>query len=788
MEYPVFFDKTGRRWKAEKAILLFAVTIIVAVTMLLLPTILSPLPLPPTAFTSTSEPTDIKPLQTPPQASSLFSSLAASPATPLATMSATTIVDAMRSANTPVVGSGPLMRIIEVVKKDTNTAAYDPFTKQMLHPISVTDAAYIGNDKYVLERYGEKKGRRLALTYDDGPNATYTPQLLDLLSREGVRASFFMVGSAVVQHKQIAQRVVREGHAVGNHTFSHRNFEYLDSFTAAQEVNQAGRIIAATTGRVTPFFRIPYGGDTDESFRENLTTLAYAQQMGYTITSYHFDSSDWQFSSGKKPIMPKFDGNDLVVLLHDSGGDRSATLAYTEQLIHTARQHGYSFANIDDLYAPPATAATTPVSPENSVALASTEAALVWPKYLIWVLFGFTIVMMLLTTVLNIVLATINRARSKKRRFDRKYKPSVAVIVPAYNEGKVIVSSVRSLLHSRYRKMRVVIIDDGSTDDTWKFAQRLARRYKRVTAIHQPNGGKSSALNNAISRTPAEIVICVDADTIFPDYTVSNLVRHFQDESVAAVAGVIKVGNVKSMLTRWQALEYATSISIDRNAQSLLGSIMIVPGACGAWRRSVVREVGGFSHTTLAEDCDLTLKIQRTGRYRVVQDNEAVSYTEAPEDIASFAKQRFRWMFGNIQALWKQREMIDNPAYGWLGCFTMPISVITVTTPILFWPLLIILTYQNILMGNILIILYYFIASLVLQVIVSAIGLALAKERPGLLWAAPYARLVYSPIRTYLLYKTLITIAKGNYVGWNKLIRTGSVTLSSLPSGRARAA
>ena len=782
MEYPVFFDKTGRRWRITKITLLSLCLAIIATGAIILPLVFTPLALPLPGVMTIQQPAVSK---TQPTVLSLFSSSAQTVNAMMASGSAAhtspgEVVGTMRSNGSAVIGAGPLMRIVEIVRNGGSVITRDPFTGVTLGSLTAADAAYVGDDHYALERYGHTAGRRLVLTYDDGPDALYTPELLDVLSHEGVRASFFMVGSSVVQNQAIAQRVVREGHAIGNHTFTHQNFEYLDSFMATQEVNQTGRVIAATTGKITPFFRIPYGGDTDESFRENLTTLAYAQQLGYIITSYQYDTNDWQFSQGATQKMPIFDGSDLVVLLHDGGGDRSRTVGYTKQLIQAAREHGYGFASIEDLYpAPPSSAIVAAESIGNTATLKTTEAVEVWPKHLVWFLFGFTIFMMLATTLLNIILATINRIKSSKRRFDPNYSPSAAVIVPAYNEGRVLSSSIRSLLNSRYRRLRIIIVDDGSTDDTWTVAQQLARRYRRVSAIHQENGGKSSALNNAIAHTNAEIVICVDADTVFPEFTVGNLVRHFQDESVAAVAGVIKVGNVNSMLTRWQALEYATSISLDRNAQSLLGSIMIVPGACGAWRRQVVREVGGFSHETLAEDCDLTLKIQRTGRYKILQDNEAISYTEAPEDMSSFAKQRFRWLFGNVQALWKQRKIIDDPRYGWLGCLTMPIAVVTVVTPILFWPLLVFLTYQNILSGNILLILYYFLASLFLQIVISAVGLILAHERPSLLLAAPYARLVYSPIRTYLLYKMLVTIAKGTYVGWNKLIRTGSVTLQS---------
>jgi biofilm PGA synthesis N-glycosyltransferase PgaC len=307
-------------------------------------------------------------------------------------------------------------------------------------------------------------------------------------------------------------------------------------------------------------------------------------------------------------------------------------------------------------------------------------------------------------------------------------------------------------------------------------ASQLANRYKRVRAIYQPNGGKASALNNAIAQAKGEIVICVDADTVFPPQTIANLVRHFHDDKVAAVAGVVKVGNMQNMLTRWQMLEYTVSIAIDRNAHSFVNSIMIIPGACGAWRKSVVIEAGGFSHSTLAEDCDLTIKIQQLNRYRIVQENNAISYTEVPDFIAALTKQRFRWMVGNIQAVWKHRSMLFNRRYRWLGMFIMPNSLISVIIPLVFWPLLAYISIQNILSGNYIVIVIYFLITMAVQFIAAGIGLYLARERIGLLWAVPFARFIYGPIRLYILYKTVITALRGSYVGWNKLLRAGTAT------------
>jgi cellulose synthase/poly-beta-1,6-N-acetylglucosamine synthase-like glycosyltransferase/peptidoglycan/xylan/chitin deacetylase (PgdA/CDA1 family) len=680
-------------------------------------------------------------------------------------------------SNTAVIGDGPLVRLIEIVRNDSGTFVADPFTGSVLERASDDELDYINGDQYALQRYGHTEGKRIALTFDDGPDPIYTPQLLDLLSRESAQASFFVVGTNIAKYPEVASRLVREGHTIANHTLSHVDFDYVGNFEGVQQINQTQRMIVAAARLNTPFYRPPYGGNTDQSLRNSLRSILNAQKLGYVVTSYHFDSNDWQFNSGYKPVYPEFDGKDKVILVHDSGGDRTRTLAYVKELITQAKAQGYTFASLTDLYpqVPHASLQTQPGF-ADVVSLGVAQAVLVWPLYTIQILFGFSVMMIIVTTILNVVLALLNSRKVKRKKWKTSYRPYVTVVVPAYNESIVIVNSVRSLLQSNYRKIEVLIVDDGSSDDTWTVASRLDRRYNRVRSIHQENGGKASALNNAIAQAKGEIVICVDADTVFPPQTIGKLVRHFQDESVAAVAGVVKVGNVSSMLTRWQMLEYTVSIAIDRNAHSLINSIMIIPGACGAWRKTVVSEVGGFSHSTLAEDCDLTVKIQQLNRYRIVQENDAISYTEAPNLIGALTKQRFRWMFGNLQALWKHRNMVFNRHYRWLGMFIMPNSLISIIIPLFFWPLLAFISIQNVLNGNYEIILIYFLITLTIQFIVAAIGLRLAGERYALLWAVPFARFIYGPIRLYILYKTVITALRGSYVGWNKLLRAGTAT------------
>lgn len=755
-ETPIFFDKSGRRWRITENVIVLLVTIVGVTSYWIIPKILAPR-LPPSLI-----------------ASQAVATASTSKETAESAPTVEYLTDSVASKNTAVVGSGPLVRLIRVEKVSQDTYANDPFSNQRLQKLSAEDQRFINGDEYAIQKYGSGKGKHLVLTFDDGPDAIYTPQLLDLLSRESVRATFFVTGGSVSKYPEIMNRIIAEGHSIGNHTFTHLNFDLASKFRADQEINQTQRLIVATTNHDTAFFRPPYGGNSDQSFRDSLKSILTAQKLGYTVASFDFDSDDWQFNSGRKPTYPVLDGSDTVVLLHDGGGDRSHTITYVQDLINQAKDKGYAFSSLENLY--PFTNADAPQQATNAdkAALLLARATLVWPQDFTTGLFIFSLASLIAISLLNILLAILNHKRTTYTPRSKKYSPHVAIIIPSYNEEKVIEKSVRSLIRSRYRKIEIIIVDDGSTDDTMRVAQSLAKRYKRVTALHQANAGKAAALNNGISKSKSEIVICVDADTLFTRETIMHFISHFEDESVGAVAGVVKVGNAHSMLTRWQALEYISGISIERNAQALLGAITIVPGACGAWRRSALIEVGGFSNSTLAEDCDLALKIQKTGNYKIVQDNDAISYTEAPQTLSALTKQRFRWTFGTVQSLWKHRHMVFNEKYGWLGMYVLPSAVLTIAVPIVFWPLLITITIENIVSGNLKVIWVFYLLSIVIQTVISIIGIILAKERYSLLVSVPFARFIYGPIRMYILYKTIDTILKGVDVGWNKLNRTGT--------------
>ena len=259
-------------------------------------------------------------------------------------------------------------------------------------------------------------------------------------------------------------------------------------------------------------------------------------------------------------------------------------------------------------------------------------------------------------------------------------------------------------------------------------------------------------------------------------YTVSNLVRPFViDPQLGATAGAISVGNARNLLTRWQRLEYTCQVGVDRAAGEVLNSIMVVPGAAGAWRKSAVLAVGGYSTDTLAEDADLCLTLQHAG-YRVAQVDEALCYTEAPENFKDLMKQRKRWLLGQFQCLWKHRGMMLNPKHGWLGMFYLPITLFGIAVPILtqpfLWLTMTLATYNH----GFSPLLPPFMIFAAVQAIIAVVAIALMKRGPATLIGMGFDLVAYPPIRAYLLYRTTYSVLSGRLMGWNKLARTGNVT------------
>ena len=656
---------------------------------------------------------------------------------------------------------------------------------------------------YVINRYGAKN-KTIALTFDDGPDPTYTPAILDILKREQVHATFFVVGMNAEHSPEILERIADEGNEIGNHTFTHPNLTDLSSRGMELELSTNQRLIESLTGRQTLLFRPPFAEDIEPETPDQTQTLNTASRLGYITIGIKIDPNDWRNPGTDTIVQRVIDQADAgagnVVLLHDSGGDRSQTVAALPKLIEGLKQRGYAIVLVSDLMDKSRDAVMPPVPASDQVQAAFGGVSyrlIAWFLLCIGSLGFFGIVLGIFRSLMISLLALIQKRR------DAKFTPSsesvnlsVAVIVPAYNEERVVERTVASLLAGEHpTRFEIVVVDDGSTDATVARLQESYGQHPQVHIFAKENGGKPAALNFGIAQTDAEIIICLDADTIFARDCIMRLVERFVDPSIGAVAGNAKVGNRINMITRLQALEYITSQNLDRRAFSLLNCMTVVPGAVGAWRRALVVRAGGFSHRTLAEDADLTILIRTLG-YRAAYADTAIALTEAPDTINGFIKQRYRWMYGTLQATWVHREILFRPRYGALGFIALPsVFLFQILFPLIspIMDALVVVTmiwsgidwYMHPLSfssANLRVTLLAFLLFTVLDAASAVLAFCIEQPREDwrLLTSIIWQRLVYRQLMYYIAIRSLIASLRGNAVGWNKLERKGTVSDQSV--------
>jgi len=702
--------------------------------------------------------------------------------------------------------SGEILQVVASPHAGRRVISYDTTTGQIT---GERIDAYPSS--YIVRKTGQA-AHQVAITFDDGPDGTWTPQILDTLRSRGVSATFFVIGRNVEAHIPLMRRIVKEGHLVGNHTFTHPNLALTSNFMTKLELDANQRLLEAILNRRSLFFRPPYFGDAEPTTNDELVPVEIASKRGYVTVGLHIDAEDWQPISAHQIIANVLDqryyGGQLtgrtggnVVLLHDGGGNRSQTVKALGLVIDSLRAHGDTIVSLAELAGITKDEAMPPL-PRTSAFARSVElttfsvaSAFEWTVY--W-LFLIAVVVGGIRLAIIILLGAYQRFRPRRKY--PHYTPPVTVIVPAYNEAKVINSTIRSLLSQRYEgPLDIVIVDDGSPDETYDVVQREFGANERVRIFRKANGGKASALNFGIARANGEIIVCLDADTQFTPTTVAHLVAPMHDMRVGAVAGNAKVGNRTNIVTRWQALEYVTSQNLDRRAFAVLNAITIVPGAVGAWRRSYVQAVGGFSDDTLAEDQDLTWALGEEG-VRVVYADDAIAYTEAPDSMSALIRQRFRWAFGTLQCAWKHKRIFMRPKYGMLGMVAMPnvwvfqifYTAISPLADLLFaWSLLSVLltwyqhgaTYALLNLEEVL-----FLYSIFLIVDWAAAVIAFLME-PGeeksLTWLILIQRFVYRQAMYLVVIRSIAAAFRGHVVGWGKLERKGMGLLpTTAPEGK----
>ena len=649
---------------------------------------------------------------------------------------------------------------------------------------------------YIITRHG-RIDHKVALTFDDGPDSLYTPRILDLLAAEKVPAAFFVIGANGEMHPELLRRELREGHEIGSHTFTHPDIAMISPAQLQLELSATQRLLASVLGRQSLLFRPPYAVDAEPETPDQVRPIELASQLGYLTVGMQIDPDDWQRPGVdeivRRTVAAAEAGEGNVILLHDAGGDRTQTLAALPRLIDALRQRGFEFVSLAQLLGQTRDQVMPPLPPQSrweawadwaAFGLVSWVVTAVYWLFLLGILLGVARLLFIGT------LAILQRRRSRCWRFDPGYDPTVAVVVPAYNEEKVIERTIASLLASDHpSRFEVILVDDGSSDGTYQRAREAFADDSRVRVFTKPNGGKAAALDFGLALTDAEILVAMDADTIFARETIARLTRHFADPRIGAVAGNAKVGNRINLMTRWQALEYITSQNLDRRAFHLLDCISVVPGAVGAWRRELIQQAGGFTDQTLAEDADLTLTIRRMG-YSIVYEDEAIALTEAPDTVRGFVRQRYRWMFGTMQAAWKHRDTLFRRRYGALGFVALPnVLIFQVCFPLIS-PIMDLMLIASLILAAfnhaqhpleyspdaLYRVAFYYVLFLLVDFAAAALAFVLEpRENKWLLVWLVWQRFFYRQLMYYVAIKSTLAALRGVVVGWGKLERKATV-------------
>jgi cellulose synthase/poly-beta-1,6-N-acetylglucosamine synthase-like glycosyltransferase/peptidoglycan/xylan/chitin deacetylase (PgdA/CDA1 family)/spore germination protein YaaH len=708
-------------------------------------------------------------------------------------------------------GDGDILRVTGLPQSGQRTVEVDTDEPDPRKKLIVDEHMDVYPRAYTIEQYGYHPNE-LALTFDDGPDPKWTPKILDVLKQKNVKGTFFLIGAEGADNIGLMRRIVREGNEIGSHTYTHPDISEISYRQLDLEINLTERLFESKLGVQPLYFRPPYDNDEEPDTDDEAAPVWHIQQDGLTIIGSKIDTDDWNENPPKPPseivqsvlaqletmkTKPQFRGS--IILMHDGGGDRAHTVAALGPLIDALRAHGYTLVPVSALMGkttaqvmPPLTFWQRIRTLPDSIAFSALDIV---GNFIVMVFFVGD-VLMSARLILVGIFAVIDRLRRPRYHASPEFAPPVAVLSPAYNEEAVIVRTIRSVLNSDYKNLRVIVIDDGSRDRTAEVASAAYAREiaaGHVQVLTKPNGGKAAALNYALARIDEAIYVGIDADTVIAADAISKLIPHFQNPAIGAIAGNAKVGNRVNLWTRWQALEYITSQNFERRALNLFHVITVVPGAIGAWRTAPVKAAGGYPLSTVAEDADLTMSLLEAG-WKVDYEDRALAFTEAPIDAKGLMRQRFRWSFGTLQAVWKHRAAFARNRA--MGLFALPNILIFQMFLPLVSPFIDIMFAAGVI--NFLVdrhyhpeaasaasfekLVVYFLGFLVIDFITSSAAFSLERRHPAnkgdgwLLFHIWLQRFAYRQVFSLVIAKTLKRAIDGKPFTWDKLDRTAKMS------------
>jgi cellulose synthase/poly-beta-1,6-N-acetylglucosamine synthase-like glycosyltransferase/peptidoglycan/xylan/chitin deacetylase (PgdA/CDA1 family) len=621
--------------------------------------------------------------------------------------------------------------------------------------------------------------RTVALTFEDGPDRKWTPRVLDVLRRHGVRATFFVVGSRVAAHPEVVRRALREGHEIGSHTFTHADLASVPAWRANVELRLTQSALAGAIGRSAALLRIPYSSTPSAFTAAQLAAGRFAAAQGYLVVVGSRDGEDWRGRRATEIVSNALPsgGEGAVVVLHDGGGDREQTVAALARLVERLKAKRYRFTTVSrlaDLHPDDTMEPVARLEKAHGVALIWALRGASGAAHVLEVLLIPIAALAILRGFLLLGFAYRHKKR-RRREGGPQLTPPVSVVVPAFNEEVGIARAIRSFSENDYPELEIIVVDDGSTDRTAEVVERLAD--PKVTLVRQPNLGKARALETGIARAAHPIIVTVDGDTLFEPDTVRALVQPFRDPAVGAVSGNTKVGNRKGLLGKCQHIEYVMGFNLDRRMLDIFECMPTVPGAIGAFRREALAAAGGFADDTLAEDTDITISISRAG-WRVVYEESARAWTEAPATLSALWRQRYRWSYGTLQCLWKHRAAVWPFGDARVGRAFPYLLVFDIVVPML-TPFIDVYVLYALAFGEGSSVLGYWVAITAVHLATGIYAFRLDGERLRPLWTVPLQQFVQRQLMYLVIIQSVSSALLGIRLRWHKLVRTGEVDVGA---------
>jgi glycosyltransferase involved in cell wall biosynthesis len=605
-------------------------------------------------------------------------------------------------------------------------------------------------------RSGSMPARTVALTFDGGPDPVWTPRLLELLRRNGARATFFLHGAQAARHPELVRRIRTEGHEIGSNTYTGAVLGESSAPRFRSELELTQSALAGATGVRTNLLRMPRTTTPDTLCGREWQAARRATGYGYVLVAA--DKGSRKPAQGIVRQLSQTESAYLEArrLLRDRSVDRFTTVSQGLGLVP------YAAPSVVERWL-------------GAGLIQVTRLGQVFSTAMIWVL-GVAGGLGVLRLLLLALFARAHVRRLERFRtgapWMREVSGPVTVLVPAYNEEAGIGSTLRSLLDSTHDRLQIIVIDDGSTDRTADIAESIGD--PRVEVVRQPNSGKAAALNAGLAHARYDIVVMVDADTVFEPDAIERIVQPLAHPAVGAVSGNTKVGNRRSLLARWQHLEYVFGFNLDRRMFEVLECMPTVPGAIGAFRRDAVIGVGGVSEDTLAEDTDLTMALWRAG-WRVLYEESAVAWTEVPTTVRQLWRQRYRWCYGTLQAMWKHRGALF--AMGPAGRFGRRgltyLALFQVALPLLA-PVIDVYAVYGVLFRDPWESAAVWFAFLGVQIVCSGYALRLDGEPVRALWSMPFQIVVYRQLMYLVVIQSLVALLLGSRLRWQRMKRSGT--------------